>query len=287
MIRYLRRKDINDKKWDALIANHPAGLPYGYTWYLDAVCEHWRAFVLNDYEAVMPLPVGKNFMFDYVYQPNFCQQLGVFALDKNEQLFEKFYSHLKKEFWFFHIQQNPFFPELSASLKCKTKQNYIIPLNQSYEAIAKKYNENTRRSINRAIKQNLKFDLDVMSEKRFLEIYLTNTERPDKLRVKKIMERLTKNDAIYLASVKSEHLEDFAADIFIKTDKRIIHLIPVTSEKGRKSGAMHFLIDNMIKLHQNTDRIIDFEGSSIDSIAQFYKSFGAEDEKMWEFRKWI
>ena len=110
MINYRRRNEINEDRWNALIEKHATGLPYAYTWYLDVVCPDWSAFVYGDYESVMPLPIAQKFLFNYVYQPNYCQQLVVFALNDDVQVFDAFYTALRKKFWFFHVQQNPVFP---------------------------------------------------------------------------------------------------------------------------------------------------------------------------------
>jgi hypothetical protein len=75
--------------------------------------------------------------------------------------------------------------------------------------------------------------------------------------------------------------------VVIKTPKRLVHLIPVTTATGRTQGAMHFLIDQLVQQHAESDMILDFEGSSVESIARFYKSFGATEEHFYEVRKWI
>ena len=78
--------------------------------------------------------------------------------------------------------------------------------------------------------------------------------------------------------VKNLKGEIVAASAFAETGSRIINLLPATNEMGRKNGAMHFLLNEVIKTHQNTDKLFDFEGSSVASIARFYKSFGAQEE---------
>ncbi|MDZ7847134.1 MAG: hypothetical protein U5L96_10385 [Owenweeksia sp.] len=43
------------------------------------MCENWDALVLNDYDAVWPLPVRTKWGFKYFYRPFAVQQLGVFS----------------------------------------------------------------------------------------------------------------------------------------------------------------------------------------------------------------
>ena len=55
-IKYLQNSEIDRKKWDRCIATSLQQLPYAYSWYLDAAAENWDAIVINNYEAVFPLP---------------------------------------------------------------------------------------------------------------------------------------------------------------------------------------------------------------------------------------
>jgi hypothetical protein len=48
---------------------------------------------------------------------------------------------------------------------------------------------------------------------------------------------------------------------------------------GKTLGASHSLIDAFIKDHAGEDIVLDFEGSDIPSLAFFYSSFGAVEEK--------
>ena len=59
-IRFLRRSEIDLDKWDDTIAKATHSLPYAFSWYLDAVAEHWDALVMDDYKAVMPLVWTEN-----------------------------------------------------------------------------------------------------------------------------------------------------------------------------------------------------------------------------------
>ncbi len=242
MINYRKRNEINEKRWNALIEKHATGLPYAYTWYLDIVCPDWSAFVYGDYEAVMPLPIAQKFVFNYVYQPNYCQQLGVFALSNDVQLFDAFYTALRKKFWFFHVQQNPFFPSGKELSGFKEKTNLTLSLQPSYTEIQQQYSESTKRNVNRGKKLSLIYSVDEMSTRRFVEVYSANTLGVPKTKITELIKTLSTQGMLSLLSVKSEFLEVLAADVVIKTPTRLVHLIPVTTPNGRTQGAMHFLI---------------------------------------------
>jgi hypothetical protein len=43
-------------KYDTCMAQSLNSRIYAFSWYLDAVADHWDVLVYGDYEAVMPLP---------------------------------------------------------------------------------------------------------------------------------------------------------------------------------------------------------------------------------------
>jgi uncharacterized Fe-S cluster-containing protein len=47
------------------------------------------------------------------------------------------------------------------------------------------------------------------------------------------------------------------------------------TDEGKKYGATHILIDEVLKEFSNKNIIFDFEGSDIKSVAYFYSKFGS------------
>ncbi|TRX72675.1 hypothetical protein [Carboxylicivirga sp. M1479] len=76
-VKWLRRIDINEKKWNACVQKSTNGYVFAMTWYLDIVCPDWEAVVLADYYAVLPLPVIRKGWFKRVYCPTLIPYTGV------------------------------------------------------------------------------------------------------------------------------------------------------------------------------------------------------------------
>ena len=57
----------------------------------------------------------------------------------------------------------------------------------------------------------------------------------------------------------------------------IINLLLWTNSKGKKQYAAHFLLSEIMKQNAESNKIFDFEGSNIPSIADFNSKFGATD----------
>ena len=107
MIKHLTHTQINKVLWDKAITNSINELMYAYSWYLDVVCKNWEALVLGNYEVVMPLTAKKKFTINYLYNPFFVQQLGVFSVNNsNEDLVQQFMNAIPDKYKFVEINLN-------------------------------------------------------------------------------------------------------------------------------------------------------------------------------------
>jgi hypothetical protein len=86
---------------------------------------------------------------------------------------------------------------------------------------------------------------------------------------------LSRENGTTVAVYKGTEL--YAAAFFMYSNNRFTYLKSGITNEGKKSGAMHFLMDRFIELHAGKGKTLDFGGSSIESVARFYKSFGAKD----------
>jgi hypothetical protein len=49
------------------------------------------------------------------------------------------------------------------------------------------------------------------------------------------------------------------------------------NDAGKKTGALVYLIDAVLEKYADECRVLDFIGSNQESIASFYRKFGAKD----------
>ena len=126
-IKYLQNSEIDRKKWDRCIATSLQQLPYAYSWYLDAAAENWDAIVINNYEAVFPLPWKKKWGVRYVYPPFFIQQLGLFSRTPQDSfVIDTVLKEAAKHFKFIELYLN-FADAPSAAFA--VRQNFELNLN--------------------------------------------------------------------------------------------------------------------------------------------------------------
>ena len=69
-----------------------------------------------------------------------------------------------------------------------------------------------------------------------------------------------------------------AGACLLKTAGRVIFIFSGNTDEGKKSGAMHFLIEYMIKEQAGNEIVFDFEGSNDENLARFYQSFAVENK---------
>lgn len=293
MFRYLERNEIDIKKWNSCIYYAPNSLVYAYSWYLDNVCDTWSALVFDDYSAVFPIVHNKILGMNQIYQPYLTQQLGLFSYDfiQKQQVVNCIES-IPSSFRKIHLH-------LNESNICNSfghysvfeKPNYLLSLYNPYELIQAQYSENTLRNIKKAKKSNLyahsslsveQFLNELESNQKILgnhykaEIYHTAS---------RIMYNAMHRGVGQILSIFNQSHECLASIFWIHNGARYINLLNYSNLEGRAKGAMPYLVDLFIQQHSEKMSYIDFEGSSIDSIARFYKSFGAENHPYFVLKK--
>src|SRR5258705_437165 len=153
-IQYLANAEIDKQKWDACIGNASNSLVYGQSFYLDTMAKGWNALILNDYEAVMPLPWRKKAGFQYLFQPPATPTLGVFGNDIAPDLVSAFLTTIPTTFKLWDISLNHFNP-LSPSLAYPVfkRNNFVLPLDSPYEQLQDQYHQNIKRNTVKAVKK--------------------------------------------------------------------------------------------------------------------------------------
>lgn len=283
-IIYLKNKEIDKKKWDECITNSPNGLIYGYSFYLDHMSKHWGGLVLNDYKAVMPLTWNRKYGFYYLYQPFFCQSLGLFGNNITPELFKDFLNSVPSKFkyWDIYFNRENVFTIPDHPLYLRT--NYVLSLDQSYNRLADSFSPKHLASIKKATKEGyvVRKDIpikDIISLAMQQSKAFSPVQEDDYNNFTELYKYLHKkgNAVTYGAFNKEGQL--MASGVWLFSHKRAYYVLAGNHPSSRTTGASHFLLDGFIKENADKDMILDFEGSNVESIARFFKRFGAAEEK--------
>ncbi|CAG4994898.1 hypothetical protein DYBT9275_01493 [Dyadobacter sp. CECT 9275] len=290
----LSRSDIAEQHWNALIARSRQSVIYGFSWYLDVVCDNWMALVWpskDTYSVVMPLPVKSKWGFQVIQQPFFCQYLGIFSEDAEiaEEVLSAFLRCLAHQFRY--ISNYQFNPDNTANIKTALDQSafMVVPLHTYWLSLADtdgpvsgRYSKDRRENLRRS----LSFDWGISSStdiSPLIELFRQNheqrisggvsTQAYDLL--KNVFEKVLENaDAKLLYARKQEIIH--AGILLIRAGNRVIYIFNAADRTGREGNARTFLLDYFLSAENGTNTVFDFESPEIESIGSFYKSFGAE-----------
>jgi hypothetical protein len=283
MIRYLKSSEIDKQKWDACIRASGSPCIFAYSWFLDGVTVHWAGLVLNEYDAVFPMVFNKKFGISYIYQPYFTRYFDVYSMNSNSlELKKEFLKTIPSSFKYVKFCLNETTTIHLKGYTTTPRKFQLLDLNEAYPLIQKKFSENTKRNIKKAIKENLRVEHSIPPE-RIVQLFKeTKGEELSVFReedytnlIKLMLTCLERKAGQTIAIYKSDEL--YAAAFFMYSDKRFVFLKSGVTEAGRGSGAMHLMMDHFIQMHAGTENSLDFGGSSVETVARFYKSFGAQD----------
>ena len=269
-IKHLKYYEIDKSKWDNIVSCSDFSLPYFFSWYLDVVSPGWEALIAEDYSYIMPLTVKIKCGIKYVIQPPFTQQLGVISLSKNidSQIINSFIKSIPYLIYDVNLNYNNFSKE--------SKINLIIDA-ENYALVSCAYNKNTKRNIAKAINSDLKIRKIDLSQ--FVNL-LNSTEckiKQNKSLLIDLLNVLYEKNSLYVRGIfKDEML--IAGVAAIESLDRMIYLIPISTNDGKKYSAMFLLLDDLIKYSMDMGYAFDFEGSMIPSVQNFYKGFGGKEQ---------
>jgi len=289
LIRYIENKDIDKKKWDHCVTSDPDAAVFFYSWFLDTVCIHWDALVAGDYEAVFPLPYKSKLGIRYIIQPFFTRTLDVCSPDKKWKDALHFIEHIPDRFRLreFCIEAAMVPPEMLNG----EKKYQALDLHAPFEGLKTDFSNNTNQNLKRAEKNKLKIKKELSTDdiandfKKIKGAALKKFGEEEYKVHKKLMDQCMQHRMGYTRAVEDQGGNRIASAFFMHAHKRIIYLKGSTTETGKRTGAMHFLMASLIEEYSNRELIFDFGGSSIPSLSRFFKGFGAADHVYYAVKK--
>jgi hypothetical protein len=293
-LQIVQRKDINEKAWNELISNSPQGVLYALTWYLDVVSPNWQAIVYapkGQYTIVMPLPIRQKYGLNFVQQPLFCQQLGVFSLEKVAiEVLDVFIQKLVQSYqwvsWYCFNTDNP--TSTNLPIKQTIFTTHHLALYQKAEKNIEKYNRDRKMNLKRALKTPMKIvestDIQpliaMFCEEAAQKIEGGVAENAYNL-LQKVYATLHQNHCAKLLYTQEE--DKYTAGVLLAYYQRhIIYLFNAAYHAYRKSNGRTLLIHKQLLSTPNyapQATIFDFESPEKTPIAEFYESFGATPQQ--------
>ncbi len=279
-------QNIDKIKWDACVAVNKNGLIYASFDYLSAMADNWSGLVINDYQAIMPLPWRKKWGIKYLYTPAFVQQLGLIGLTKID--FEDLLNAIKKQIKYGDYLLNSSNNSPASIGTFIPKCNFIINLSNDYQNIQENYSKELIAYLKKAKSNELSvtdssISYAVDTYQALYQERFPSFKEVDYKNFKTISLEFEKQGNATAKKVIDKQGNTIAVGLFLKDSKRIYNLMPSTLPEGRKQLAMHYLLDSVIREFSGRDMILDFEGSDHIGIKKFYQLFGCINEGYWHW----
>jgi hypothetical protein len=285
-IQYITYQQLDKQKWDRCIDSSINGLIYAYSFYLDEMADNWDALVLDDYDAVMPLPWRKKYGVYYLYQPFFCASLGIFSERKiTEAMAVQFFQSVPAKFKYWDISLNHGNHFILPEFGVYERMNYVLNLNSSYENLYSSFKSNIKRNIKKAeelgctVEKNIPLTPILVLSKEILGA-VSSIEEDDYNNFSELYKILFEKGMAVNYAVYSVQKELLASCVFFFSHHRAYYILVGNHPNGKTVGASHLLINAFIKDHAGKKLLLDFEGSDIRNLAFFYGSFGAVEENV-------
>lgn len=288
MICLLTRSQLDAAAYDRCVAGSPDRIIYAFSWYLDAVSPDWQVLVLNEYEAVMPLPVRTRYGINGVVQPLFCHQLGVFSANEPTppDRLKAFLTEAGRHFRYissyqFHAANTAMLPRQP---EFTGRTNHVLDLREPYETLRSRYSRGRRHHLKRPPQPPEWTLTDTTDIGPLFDLFLQyNTRGIGRVdpTAGPVLHRLTsalleRRCARIRVAQRNGRIE--AGSLLVIDQRRIIHLFCAASPDGRRSNARMFILDELVREFAGQHRLLDFESPEAEPLARFNQEFGAVAE---------
>ena len=288
-ITILSSHKIDVTKWDNCVAAAIHNNIFMYTWALNALCDNWDGLIVNDYEAVLPLPWRKKWLLTYMHHVPLLAKISLMVKPNISIPAETIATALQKRFWFINFDIDNLDLE---KWVVKKRCNFYLPLLATYENLYTNFTKECHKNIKKSIARGCAL-VPATSIEKIIEIYdlaYGNLhEKQTNRNYKKIInfaENALANGKASIWEVQNDANNDtlFAA-ILLQDKSRLYYWLAAPTPNGRQCRASYFFINDIIKMNANSDKILDFEGSDIKEVAHFYQQFAPKTEWYYQIKK--
>lgn len=264
------RPELKRQYEQKVASNNQLGF-FEQAWVQDCLHPTWKYLVNAQGYIILRIPVAKRLGFQAYLQPLFIRALHVFSAPQSDEIVGVLRQKL-----FVHINlDNPSINNSNFGIFQKlTWKEGLNELRDGYSA-------NVKRTLKKAA--NLK--LKAVTYQDFQTFFvaqkgenLGSLKKESWLRLAKLFVKAkAMNAAFCVGAFDQERL--VASALFFKWKDQLYFMKGTLNDAGKKTGALVYLIDAVLEKYVDECRVLDFIGSNQESIASFYRKFGATDHK--------
>lgn len=278
---------IDKQTWNHCVLESSQGLIYSSTEYLDALSENWHGLVVNDYESVMPLPWKKKAGIRYCYTPPFIQQLGLTG-NINQEILKEAIKCLSAFVSYGDFTFNFSNTGLREIIPVSERTNLIINLINPYNTTRSAYKQDVIENIRKAENENLLYKKEYAAESSvslYQQLYkkkIPSVKPEDYTHFTALCKNLYGHQKCFTRSVMHKQ-ELLCTAVLLIDNKRIYNIMNATTSTGRAKEANYFLFDQLIQEFSGTPLLLDFEGSDLPGVNNFYKKLGGSLQPYFQY----
>jgi len=277
-------------------------------WWLDAVCgeKNWDVILIEkDGEIIASMPYFKKRMiiFDIITMPKLTQTMGIYIKYPKNQSYVKKLSYEKEVvteiisklprfhifFQKFNYSLTNWLPFYWAGFKQTTNYTYVIENLSNLDTVFFNFKKNTKGNIKRAQKT-----LTVISNDDFRKFYEINkytfkkkgVEVPYSLKYADLIDKACSKRNCRKIFFAVDKNKEYQAAIYVIWDKNsMYYLMGGTNPNNENQGANSLLVWEAIKFASTVTNKFDFEGSMIESVEKYFRTFGSIQKPYFKITK--
>lgn len=257
------------RRYEQEVALRPDFGFFDQIWVQDTLHDHW-AYLQDAYgNVLLRLPFSKKLGITAYLQPLFMRELKLLHEDQKKDVL-----HFLRRKGLLHLN-------IAGSEPDATNQGMYQVLNweQGIDAIRFAYSANIKRGLKKAT--NLQ--LETISYQVFQEFFtaqkgenLGNLNAAAWQRLSHLFALAQEKDTANCYGA-FEQGSLVAVALFFNWNNKLYFMKGTLNAAGKNNGALMFIIDAVLEKSFTTHHSLDFIGSNQESIAQFYRKFGAID----------
>ena len=276
-------------------------------WWLDVVCgkDNWDVALVEKgghIMASMPYFFKKRAIFNIITMPRLTQTMGAYIkypigqkyykkLSFGKEMINELLSQLPKYDYFiqnFDYSFTNWQPFYWNGFKQTTAYTYVIE-NISLENLEKEFETDTRRRRRKANNIGIKI-VETKDIGKFYELNKLTYDRKNMnipynfYLVKNLFERSKENDSVKIFSATFED-KIIASGFFVYDTQSVYYIMGGVDPDYKDLGAMDALLYEAIRFTIESNRRFDFEGSMVESIEKYFRSFGAKQKPMMQISR--
>jgi len=275
------------------------GVPiFNQDWWLDAVCgqDNWNVVLVEKGGSIvgaLPYCIDKKLWFNRIQMPLLTQTLGPYInYPVNQKYYKRLswekevYSDLIKQLPNYDFFQQSFSPQVTNWLpfywhgfKQTTRYTYRIK-KITEEQLENEYETDIRRRRKKAANLGVTVeelhsvdDFFCLNKKTFNR---KNMQIPySKDIVERIYDACMAHDAVKMFAAKLPDGTVIAANFLVYDYNTVYYLMGGIDPDTKDMGGMDIVQHSSILFALQSDKVFDFEGSMVESIEKYFRSFGA------------